>query len=387
MSIREFMRGSPDQMLFVNELLKAGTARGEAAPSVANKRVSIYDRIREGRRKLENESWGAGLHVTRAEELEREADGMVKRHQLKRKREALREAQEARAEAAELEAGTRLRSFLEEAKPYVQEFQKQQFCRQQPAGADAALGFAPPREAGVLEDFIVRVEGGVPKLDIQNADNCGACKEPMQLHPSLSLLVCPRCGTTRPFLDATSSLLGYAEDSNYEFCSFSYKRINHFSEWLASIQAKETLEIPLEKLELVMDRLLTERVSPGAEVTVHRVREALKKLKLRKYYEHAPLITYKITGRTPPRMTPEMEERIKVYFLAAAASFSRNCPPTKRNLSSYGILLYKLCELLGYTEFLSCFTLLKGRDKVARMESTWGKICEDLDWEFVPFPT
>ena len=265
---------------------------------------------------------------------------------------------------------------MERVRPYIYEYQKQQFCR--PAIGDLGR----EQSSAVLEEYGVDLEGAVAKFELQGSETCPECREVMHLDQALAVLICSKCGRSKPFLDATASLLAYSDD--YEYCSFSYKRINHFSEWLASIQAKETLDIPQSVLDCIMQHLHDQRVQSNGEVTVHKVREILKMLKLRKYYEHVQLITCKITGREPPRMTPEMEEKIKVCFLAASSSFQRHCPPDRKNMISYQLVLLKLCELLGYTEFVPYFMLLKCREKLSRMCVIWKKICEDLDWSYIP---
>jgi hypothetical protein len=50
---------------------------------------------------------------------------------------------------------------------------------------------------------------------------------------------------------------------------------------------------------------------------------------------------------------------------------------------SYQFSLYKFCELLGYDQFLPCFSLLKGRDKLAKQDFIFRKICQELDWTFI----
>jgi len=119
---------------------------------------------------------------------------------------------------------------------------------------------------------------------------------------------------------------------------------------------------------------------------VHKVRDILKKLKLRKYYEHVTLITCSITGRPAPKMTPEMEERIKVCFLAASAAFQRHVHAfdNRKNMISYATVTCKLCEFLGYREFLPYFAPLKSREKLAKADQCWRMICADLGWPFVP---
>ena len=121
----------------------------------------------------------------------------------------------------------------------MQEYQKQQFCRTVDTNDDVFA--VASKESKVLDDFLTNMEGQVPKFQIQNSDLCHACSEQMQLQQTLSMLICPKCGAAKPFLDATASLLAYSDD--FDFSSFSYKRINHFGEWLASLQAKESIVI------------------------------------------------------------------------------------------------------------------------------------------------
>ena len=375
MTLREHMQSSSGVM-FVSELLKS--ARPELPVAVSAKAKSIYERVREETRRLENEQFFVGEKKKELEALEKECAGPCKRFEIHAQREKKRKCAELRESIAFVESGKKLKEFADRVRPYIYEYQKQQFCR--PVTGD--LGSAPEQSNTVLEEYSVDIEGAMAKFQLQASETCPECREVMHLYQPLSVLICSKCGRSKPFLDATASLLAYSDD--YEYCSFSYKRINHFSEWLASIQAKETLDIPQSVLDTIMQHLQDQRVQSNSEVTVHKVRDILKKLKLRKYYEHVQLITCKITGREPPRMTPEMEEKIKVCFLAASSSFQRHCPPDRKNMISYQLVLLKLCELLGYTEFVPYFMLLKCREKLSRMCVIWKKICEDLDWSYIP---
>jgi hypothetical protein len=380
MSIREYMHGTADVM-FVSDLLKS--ARPDTLPEKAPRGSTIYERVREEQRRLENERFRVKEKRHELEEMKANLAEPCKRFQIHQQKDKRLECEALEAEIEHIESGERMAQFNERARPYIHEFQRQQFCR--PLAKHQAFPqdtITPEESHAVLNEYMVHMEGEVPNFDIQSHDVCPDCQEAMQLYQMFSVLICPKCGRSKPFLDATASLLAYSDD--YDYCSFSYKRINHFSEWLASIQAKETLDVPESVLQTIMQQLHDQRVQSNEEVTVHRVREILKKLKLRKYYEHVQLITCKITGRTPPRMTPEMEERIKVCFLAASSAFQRHCPPDRKNMISYQLVLLKLCELLGYHDFVPYFMLLKGKDKLSRMDSIWKKICEDLDWTYIP---
>ena len=197
-----------------------------------------------------------------------------------------------------------------------------------------------------------------------------------------AIMTCSKCGYSVAYLDATMSSMSYSDD--VEFSSFSYKRINHFNEWLQQVQAKETFEISQEILEAVMAELHRQRVTSVEHVTPKKVREVLKTLKLRKAYEHVAQITCKLTGRRPLRISSETEEMCRLMFIAVQPAFEKHCPKDRKNFLSYSYCLYKFFQLLGLDAFLETFTLLKGRDKLAKQDEIFKKICEELDWDFVP---
>lgn len=226
------------------------------------------------------------------------------------------------------------------------------------------------------------LDSAAPPIYVVQGDMCEKCNVPMIVLASEALLGCPQCSRTRLYIQATSSRIAYGEE--VEFANFSYKRQNHFQEWLNTFQAKESTEVPRHIVDSVMEELYKKRFRDPKKITQKKVREIMKELKLRKYYDHAPQITARITGVLPPRMTPFQAEQSKLMFAAIQGPFNIHCPPERTNFLSYGYCLYKFCELLGYDEFLPCFPLLKGRDKLAAMDRIWRKICGDLNWEFIP---
>ena len=64
----------------------------------------------------------------------------------------------------------------------------------------------------------------------------------MLLSEIISELLCSNCGHVKEIIIITEKN-SYA-DPPREISYFAYKRINHFNEWLAQLQAKETTEIP-----------------------------------------------------------------------------------------------------------------------------------------------
>jgi DNA-directed RNA polymerase subunit RPC12/RpoP len=226
------------------------------------------------------------------------------------------------------------------------------------------------------------LDNAAPPVYVVQSDICHKCDTVMIILASDALLGCPRCSYTRLYIQATSSRITYGEE--VEFANFSYKRINHFQEWLNTFQAKESTEVPEPIITAVMEQLfVAKKVRDVAGITQKVVRETLKDLKLRKYYDHTPQITARITGVLPPRMTPFQAEQVKLMFSAIQGPFNIHCPPERTNFLSYGYCLFKFCELMGYDEFLPCFTLLKGQDKLSAMDRIWEKICFELDWQFI----
>ena len=234
----------------------------------------------------------------------------------------------------------------------------------------------------------------VMRVHMSNVDMCLNCQQPTVIMGAGAIMGCTKCKQTHTFIQATSSRIAYGEE--VEFTSFSYRRENHFQEWLNCFQAKESTtllkkEAAAQKnredtsvVELVAQKCAEMGHTDRSKIEMHHVREALKALRLSKYYENQQQITTRISGRPAPTMTPHQEEQVRNMFSAIIPLFEKHKPPDRRNFLSYAYCLYKFCELMGWDQFLPCFTLLKGPDKLKKQDLIFEKICKDLDWEFIP---
>lgn len=79
-------------------------------------------------------------------------------------------------------------------------------------------------------------------------------------------------------------------------------------------------------------------------------------LSFEKYYEHTHAICNVLNGVPPPKLSPELEARLKAMFAEIQEPFERNCPPNRKNFLSYSFTLHKMCELLGEVSRLESFT-------------------------------
>lgn len=194
------------------------------------------------------------------------------------------------------------------------------------------------------------------------------------------VLICSNCSVNTPYL-IENEKPSYKEPPK-EVCFYAYKRINHFKEILAQFQGKETTQIPPDVIENIKLQIKKERVNLD-QITNAKTKEILKKLGYNKYYEHIPFIKDKL-GIKPPVMSPELEETLCNLFVELQAPYSKFCPDDRVNFLNYYYTAYKLCELLGENKYLAEFPMLKDKEKRIEQDMIWRKICEELDWEFIP---
>ena len=73
---------------------------------------------------------------------------------------------------------------------------------------------------------------------------CKNCQNKLNYCSIESILLCSNCGYTEYIIVTNDNI--YDKDHPKEINYFSYKRINHFNEWLTQFQAKENTNIPNE---------------------------------------------------------------------------------------------------------------------------------------------
>jgi predicted nucleic acid-binding Zn-ribbon protein len=241
------------------------------------------------------------------------------------------------------------------------------------------------RRDKLLEEYLLKVDPaharGATVFDQDPYGECEECGTEMIFSANEALFTCTNCGA-QEFVLIDSDKPSY-KDPPREVSYYAYKRINHFNEWLAQFQAKESTEIPAEVYDAIVAELKKERIMDYRTLKQSKVREILKKLKYNKYYEHVPHIMNRLNGQTAPVMSREIEEKLRYMFKEIQPSFQKNCPKERSNFLSYSYVLYKFCELLELDEYLSSFPLLKNRDKLYVQDKIWKLICQDLSWEFI----
>ena len=226
-----------------------------------------------------------------------------------------------------------------------------------------------------VDDSFLDVSAFIHQCDI--CTHC--CKGEMIPLDDKGVLICNLCFVNVPYL-IENEKPSYKEPPK-EVCFYAYKKINHFKEILAQFQGKETTQIPEIVIENIKTQLKKERID-ATQLTYYKSKEVFKKLGYNKYYEHIAFIKNKL-GVKPPIMSQELEETLCNLFMELQSPYSKNCPDYRVNFLNYYYALYKLCELLGETQYLGDIPMLKDREKIIEQDEIWRKMCVELDWEFI----
>ena len=238
----------------------------------------------------------------------------------------------------------------------------------------------------IFVDYLIDVEKkNIDRPVERKIDACPNCvtSNIFQFYET-SDLVCDCCGMVIDVLISEELTYKEEQETSEKIINYSYKRDNHFNEWLSQFQAQEMTTIPQEVIEQLRNEFKKMKIKSLTEITHAKVRGLLKKLKLNKYYEHVPFITNILSGVKPPKMPQELEERLRLMFKDIQKPFDNNCPSERKNFLSYSYVLYKFCELLSEDSYLQYFPLLKSKEKLHHQDLIWKKICHDLHWEFIP---
>lgn len=242
----------------------------------------------------------------------------------------------------------------------------------------------PVRDKSTLVDeYLASIDPTyVRKTKNELLGNCYLCDVPLICLPQDGVMVCPTCGYQETLLVEQNRPI--YKQSAKETSHFSYKRINHFNEWISQVQGKESTDIPEDIFEKILAEIKKEHISDTKKISHSKMREILKKLRYNKYYEHINYIINRINGQPTPHFPPEVEEKLRAMFKQIQPAFLKHCPKERKNFLSYSYVLYKFFQLLGMDEYLRYFPLLKSREKIFAQEVIWKSICQELNWEFIP---
>lgn len=228
--------------------------------------------------------------------------------------------------------------------------------------------------------------GEIDYYDFRNKTNinlCDYCNGSLISDEKCGYVICTDCGITEKRNINRQPEWNFSE--SHEFVKpYTYKRPNHFKEWLTQVQGLSRCTIPKEMIDLIFSEIISQKLNNKKLITYDKVKDILRKLKLNKYYEQIPTIIHEITGNKQLELDSKLEQQLIKMFDDIQEPFQKHCPKNRKNFLSYSYTIHKFLQLLDKNEFLIYFPLLKSRQKLFEQEDIWKNICKELNWKFIP---
>lgn len=215
-----------------------------------------------------------------------------------------------------------------------------------------------------------------------NPYRCTRCLQDILLYDTrLDILVCSYCGCTEVF----DQCYGYVVNTRIQNVSrkFSpdfHKRLTHFRYWLRRLQGKERNRITSGVIHQVKSHLKRLKVKG---IHYWTVRNALRYLKLQKYYPHTVSIMAIIRGKPLFDLKAQHENALVDMFLSMQHCFG-DLQGKRVNMLSYPYVIKKLCELKGWTHVSKVIPTLKTHGRIVNQDEMWKQICTLQKWKFIP---
>lgn len=374
---------------------------GDAKDAIHSKRTkrkkstddaTLDDHIQAKRLKLVEQRDEARVLQAQVDEMRARARGLTKRYQQRAANDLLKEADQLEEEVRIRRSMTREHDFERNVVTYLKTYCQRSTVAEYNNKSDAIQAFVKQtdqtkvKQATILDEFLTEMDDAPAKVAMSVRDECVTCAGvKLLLCATKSIMTCPVCGYSVAYLDATSTSTSF--DDVVEFSQYSYKRVNHYVMWIALVQGKEAHRVSDDIMQKVMQDLYArQKVTQAQDVTYKRVREALRKLKLRKAYDHVTQITMRISGIRPTRLSAQTEEKLKNMFLQMQPAFQQHAPKTRTNFLSYSYVLYRCFQILKLDHMLDRLVLLKGRDKLEANDAIFRKMSQSLGWPVFDLP-
>ena len=132
----------------------------------------------------------------------------------------------------------------------------------------------------IFTDYLVEVENqNINRPKQRKVEQCESCSSSNVIHiQDTSELVCDSCGLVLACLISEELTYREEQETSEKVVNYSYKRENHFNEWLSQFQAQEMTTIPHEVMEQLRSELKKMKIKNLDEITHAKIRGLLKKV-------------------------------------------------------------------------------------------------------------
>lgn len=226
-----------------------------------------------------------------------------------------------------------------------------------------------------LKSFNVDLENTEKKVKLKPLGKftCEGCKSSnVVFDAEQSSVICHDCALT--IYKANCSLVG--NDDEISYATYTYKRINHFLEWITPFESSEIQYIPPNILQDIRSKLNGRSIDD--------IKRVLKRKEFKDFKELYVDIFCVLHKREKPMLSSTDRHVLEKMFNDIQIPFTEVCPKNRKNFLSYPYVVYKLLQLLNLNEFIPFISLLKSKNKIMVQENIFRDICKKLNWNFLP---
>ncbi len=243
----------------------------------------------------------------------------------------------------------------------------------------------PPKEVRVPSRFdsIAKIVTVGPTAPPPGCASCRFCGGTRFLNDDIEAnCICVTCGMTSSIAihDADGSIPFTDLDSRVVTASYSYKRVNHFRDWIHRLQASNDQSLPRNIIDAVAQQIQQHAIPKP--VTPQQIRRILRHIDMSRYYTCCVALANIVNGVSAPYVSVDVVEKLCTLFEMIQAPFERVKPNARSNFLSYSFVIVKLCRLIGETQLCRHANLLKSAEKLSMQDEIWQAICNELKWPF-----
>lgn len=238
----------------------------------------------------------------------------------------------------------------------------------------------------IFNEYMFRLNNDTKHKKISYVDfhrMCKYCNVEQTLDSLKSTYVCEQCGNCS-FVLLEPEKTTYVKNPLIESCSFSYRRYDHFCEWLAKFHNIDKSKVPKNIYILIKKELKKSNFDKKLAVNKENILEILKKTGHSKYNCQVFQIMNVINKKKLPKLPQIVQHKMKIMFKQTQQPFAKICPDNRTNFLSYSYVIRKFLEILKQYEYIEYFPLLKSKEKLYNQDLIFKDICNQLNWEFNP---
>lgn len=228
-----------------------------------------------------------------------------------------------------------------------------------------------------------------PSAYESGVSNKSKCCEMTLMQTTEGHLICPSCGLI--VQSCATSIANPHRNVSYNRSItkskvYSYKKLNHFREFLREIQGESKGQVPRKVMDTIRMEVKKNRLYAN-EVTPKVIRKFLKRNNLQRYYEHSLSIAACLNKEVEPvKLSPMYQEKLCLYFVNLEDPFERikgRVDKSRRNFLSYSYTFCRLNQLLGNPQYNKHIQILKSVRLVQVQDRYWKLLCEELQWPYM----